>query len=95
MLTCYKATTGEVMYREKIGGDISSYSASPVAADGMIYFSDEFGNVNVVKASPQYEHRAVNAMEETCMASPAISGKTLFIRARSHLYAIGSGDIVR
>lgn len=95
VLTCYEATTGKVMYREKIGGDISSYSASPVAADGMIYFSDEFGNINVVKASPQYEHRAVNAMEETCMASPAISGKTLFIRARSHLYAIGRGDIVR
>jgi len=88
VLTCYEATTGTVMYREKIGGDISSYSASPVAADGMIYFSDEFGNIHVIKASPQYEHLAVNPMGETCMASPAISEKTLFIRARDHLYAI-------
>jgi outer membrane protein assembly factor BamB len=95
VLTCYEATTGKVMYREKIGGDISAYSASPVAADGRIYFSDEFGNIHVVMASAQYEHLSINTMDETCMASPAISGKTLFIRARSHLYAIGKGDITR
>ena len=95
VLTCYEATTGKEMYREKVGGDISAYSASPVAADGRLYFPDEYGNIHVVKASPQYEHLAVNAMDETCMASPAISGKTLFIRARSHLYAIGRGDTTR
>jgi hypothetical protein len=81
------------MFREKIGGDLSSYSASPVAADGRIYFSDEHGNINVVKAAPEYEHLATNNMDETCMASPAISGKTLFIRARRHLYAISKGSV--
>lgn len=93
VLTCYEATTGKVMYREKIGGNISSYSASPVAADGRLYFSDEYGNIHILNASPEYEHLAMNAMEETCMASPAISGQILFIRARSHLYAIGKGGV--
>jgi outer membrane protein assembly factor BamB len=92
VLTCYEARTGQVMFREKIGGEMSSYSASPVAADGSIYFSDEYGHIHVIKASPQYEHLAVNPMEETCMASPAISGKTLFIRTRSYLYAVGKKD---
>jgi len=88
ILTCYVAETGEEMYRNPIGGDISSYSASPVAADGKLYFSDEYGNIHIVKAGPTYEHLAVNKMDEICMASPAISGKTLFIRARRNLYAI-------
>jgi outer membrane protein assembly factor BamB len=91
ILTCYVAETGEEMYRNPIGGDISSYSASPVAADGKLYISDEYGNIHIVKAGPTYEHMAVNKMDEICMASPAISGKTLFIRARRNLYAISRG----
>lgn len=89
VLGCYAATTGEEKYREKIGGDLSSYSASPVAADGRIYFSDEYGNIHIIKAGPAYEHLATNVMDEICMASPAISSQTLFIRAQKHLYAIG------
>jgi outer membrane protein assembly factor BamB len=92
ILTCYVAETGEQKYRNPIGGDISSYSASPVAADGRLYFSDEYGNIHVVKAGPTYEHLAVNKMDEICMATPAISGKTLFIRARRNLYAIRKGE---
>ena len=91
ILTCYTAETGEEMYRNPIGGDISSYSASPVAADGRLYFSDEYGNIHIVKAGPEYEHLATNKMNEICMATPVISGKTLFIRARRHLYAISKG----
>jgi outer membrane protein assembly factor BamB len=91
ILTCYAAKTGEEKYRDPIGGDISSYSASPVAADGKLYISDEYGNIHIVKAGPTYEHLAVNKMDEICMASPAISGKTLFIRARRNLYAISKG----
>jgi outer membrane protein assembly factor BamB len=89
MLTSYDAATGKELFREKIGGDLSSYSASAVAADGRIYFTDEFGNIHIVKAGLTYEHLAVNTMNEICMATPAISGKTLFIRTRKDLYAIG------
>jgi len=88
VLGCYHAETGEEMYREKIGGDLSSYSASPVVADGNLYFSDEFGSIHVIKAGPKYQHLATNTMGEVCMASPAVAGKTLFIRARRHLFAI-------
>lgn len=88
VLGCYHVETGEEMYREKIGGDLSSYSASPVAADGNLYFSDEYGNIHIIKAGPRYEHLATNKMGEICMASPAIAGKTLIIRARRHVFAI-------
>ncbi len=89
ILTCYVAETGAEMYRRPIGDGISSYSASPVAADGKLYFTDEYGNIHIVKAGPEYEHLATNKMDEICMATPAISGRTLFIRARRNLYAIG------
>jgi hypothetical protein len=59
-----------------------------VAADDRLYFTDEYGNIHIIKAGPGYEHLASNRMGEICMATPAISGKTLFLRAHKHLYAI-------
>ena len=91
VLTCYKAKTGEQVYRERITGRRSAYTASPVAADGRLYFSDEYGNIQVIKAGPKYEHLAANKMGESCLASPAISGGMLFIRTNRHLFGIGKG----
>jgi len=91
LLTCFRAASGEILYREKLGGDLSSYSASPVAADGRLYFTDEYGNIHIIQAGPEYKHLATNKMDEICMATPAISGKTLFVRAQRHLYAISHG----
>ncbi len=88
VLACFRAETGEELYRVPVGGDLSSYSASPVAADGRIYLTDEYGNIHIVKAGPDYEHLAMNPMGEICMATPAISGRTLFIRTRTRLFAV-------
>ena len=41
VLTCYEAATGKEVYKERIGGE--SYTASPVAADGRLYFTSEQG----------------------------------------------------
>jgi len=90
-LTCYKAKTGEELYRKPIADRRGSYSASPVAADGKIYFTEERGNIHIIQAGPKYRHLASNKMDAPCMATPAISGKMLFIRTSRHLYAIGKG----
>ena len=37
---------------KRIGGAGDSYTASPVAADGRLYFASEQGEVRVVKAGP-------------------------------------------
>ena len=66
-----------------------SASASPVAADGKLYLSGEDGDIFVVKAGPEYEESAMNKMGELLMASPAISEGMLYVRAKSHLFAIG------
>ena len=86
MLTCYEAATGKEIYKERVGG--TSYTASPVAADGRLYFTSEQGDVRVVKPGPKLELLAVNRMGETCMATPAICGGALFIRTNDALIAV-------
>ena len=88
-LTCYKARTGEEVYRERrIGGIRGAYTASPISAGNKIYFSDEDGNIHVVQAGATYKHLASNSMNEPILASPAISGKMIFIRTSKALYGI-------
>jgi outer membrane protein assembly factor BamB len=87
-LSCFKATTGELMYREGLGSSSVAFSASPVAANVKIYFSGEKGDIYVVKAGPEFKVLAVNKMYETCMATPAISYGTLFFRTRNYLVAV-------
>ena len=87
MVTCYEAETGKEVYKERLGG--TSYTASPVAADGRIYFISEQGEVRVVKAGPTFEVLAVNKIDDTCMASPAISGGVLYVRTKDSLIALG------
>jgi outer membrane protein assembly factor BamB len=92
ILTSYQAKTGEQVYRERIAGRRSAYSASPVAADGHLYFTDEFGGIHVIKAGPQYQHVSSNPMGEICMATPAIADGMLLVRGAKHLFAIAETD---
>lgn len=95
VLSCYEAGTGQRLYQERLGG--GGFTASPVAADGRLYFAGEDGDVYVVRAGPTFELLATNAMNEVCMATPAISQRMLIVRTKSHVYAIAepsSRDIV-
>ncbi len=93
IVACYNAKTGERLYQQRLG-EGGAYTASPVAADGKVYFTSEDGDVFVVKAGPKYELLATNAIGEVCMASPAISDGMIFVRAEHHLFAIGDARAV-
>ncbi|MFH2041596.1 MAG: PQQ-binding-like beta-propeller repeat protein, partial [Acidobacteriota bacterium] len=86
-LTCYEARTGEVVYEKKVG-NMNSFSASGVAADGKLYFASEQGVIFVVKAGPEFEVLGENDMKDICMATPAISEGFLFVRTHHFLAAI-------
>jgi outer membrane protein assembly factor BamB len=88
VLTCYEADTGKEIYKERLGGG-RTYTASPVAADGKIYFTSEEGDVRVVRAGPKFDLLAVNIMGDVCMATPAISDGMIFVRTQHFLYGIG------
>ena len=86
----YKLKTGEELYRQRVpvvGG--SGFSASPVAADGKIYLSNEDGEIIVVAAGEKFAHIATNNMGELLMATPAISDGVMLVRSNASLFAIG------
>jgi outer membrane protein assembly factor BamB len=85
---CMNAQTGEIVWQQRIGGN---YSASPVCADGRIYFLSEEAVTTVIAAEPQYRLIATNPLDGTAQASMAVSGRQLFIRTDSHLYCIQAG----
>ena len=62
---------------------------SPVATAGRLYLQTEDGECYVIRQGPAFEILAVNKLDETFCASPAVSGGKLFLRGRKHLYCIG------
>lgn len=83
--TCWEAKTGKAFWNERIGGNCS---ASPLAAEGRVYFFNEEGKTTVVAASREFQKLAENHLESGFMASPAVSGQALFLRTKTHLYRI-------
>jgi outer membrane protein assembly factor BamB len=87
-LSVFKATSGELMYKESLGS-VGGFSASGIAAGDRIYFCSERGDVFVIKAGPEFEVLAQNNMNDILMATPAISGDVLFFRAQKSVIAVG------
>jgi outer membrane protein assembly factor BamB len=90
VVTAYDAKTGEKKYQDRFAGGTSAVTASPVAANGKVYFANEDGQVFVVKAGPAFEIVATNDMGSPVLATPAISEGRLLIRTASHLFAIAA-----
>ncbi len=84
-VTCLEAATGTEVWQERIGG---SYMASPIHADGRLYFTSMQGKTTVMRAGREPEVLAVNELDDSFLASPAVSGKALFLRGKTHLYRI-------
>ncbi|HJR61385.1 MAG TPA: PQQ-binding-like beta-propeller repeat protein [Vicinamibacterales bacterium] len=87
ILSAYDPKSGSRIYQQRVAGG-TGFSASPVAANGRLYLSSEDGDVHVVKAGRAYELLGTNRMGEPLMATPAISGNTIFIRTLTSLVAV-------
>ncbi|HET7113927.1 MAG TPA: PQQ-binding-like beta-propeller repeat protein, partial [Pyrinomonadaceae bacterium] len=75
----YNLKTGEELYRQRLPVIGSGFSASPVAADGKIYLSNEDGEIIVVAAGQKFSHIATNTMGELLMATPALSDGVMYV----------------
>jgi outer membrane protein assembly factor BamB len=82
---CYEAATGKVLWKEPMG----LHHASPVSANGLVYFLNDDGMTHVVRAGATYELVARNELGEKTYASPALSGNQIFLRSFKALYCIG------
>ena len=87
--SCLDAKTGEVRWLQRLGGN---YSASPIFADGRIYFLSEEGMAMVIAPGKEFRRLAMNPLDGATLASMAVSGGSIFIRTDSHLYRIGAGN---
>ena len=84
-LTCLEAATGKQVWRDRIQGN---YAASPLFADNRIYWFSQQGKTTVIKPGRSLEVLATNSLESGFMASPAVDGKALVLRTKTHLYRI-------
>ena len=85
ILTCLDAKTGESNWSDRMPGH---YSASPIFADGKLYFFSEMGHCYVIAPGGDYNLISKNKLDSGFMASPAISGKAIYARSKTHLYRI-------
>ena len=90
VLSCYEARSGERLYQKRLGSGHAGFTASPVAADGKLYFTSEEGVIYSVAAGREFEQLASNKMGNSCMATPAIAGGLLIVRTTHHVVAIGN-----
>jgi outer membrane protein assembly factor BamB len=88
IVSAYNAETGQRAFRGRVGTG-GAFSASPVAADGRLYFATEEGEIYVVRADASLTQIAKNDMKEVIMATPAISDGLIIVRTMGHLYGIG------
>jgi len=87
---CAEAKTGKIVYEERTEGASQVY-ASPVLADGKLYYVCRNGRTNVLAAKPEYERLAGNDLSDrsTFNASPAVAGSRLLLRSDRFLYCLG------
>lgn len=89
VVAAYDMKTGDRVYQQRLAVGAGGFSASPVAADGRVYFTSEDGEIFVVRAGRTFDLVGRNTMGQVCMATPAISGELLIVRTRSMLYGLG------
>lgn len=85
VVTCAESASGQRIWQKRLGG---IFFASPVAGDGKVYFLSETGEAFVMRAGRQAELLATNDLGERFLASPAISGRSIFLRSDGALFAV-------
>jgi outer membrane protein assembly factor BamB len=90
MVTCLDARKGTVVYGPETTRE-GIVSASPIISEGRMYILNEQGVTTVVATGPEFKILATSELDGSyTLASPAVSGKQIFIRTETHLYCIGN-----
>ncbi len=89
ILTVFDAASGKEIYKARVGGGGNTFSASPWANDGTVYFLSEDGHTFAIEAGDKYVELSKSSLDEMSLASPALAPDALFIRTQTRLYRIG------
>jgi outer membrane protein assembly factor BamB len=90
ILQVVDAKSGREVYKARLGGIGNTFSSSPVAVDGRIYFLSEDGDTFVLRAGDAYDELAKNSLGEMSLASPAADATGFYIRTQTHLYRLAT-----
>ena len=90
LMACYDARTGRQHYRKERLPEGRAFTASPWAANGLVFCANEYGETFVVQAGPTFRllHTNLLAEDDMLMASPAIADGRLFLRTDRRLYCL-------
>ena len=83
--SCLDAVTGKLHWMQRLGGN---FSASPIAAEDRIYFTNESGVTFVVQQGPKFKKLGSNTIEGRTFASAAVAGTAIYLRSEKSLYRI-------
>ena len=86
IVTCLKAASGEVIWRERVGG---SFYGSPVWVSGWLYCIAKNGDVVVLAAADKFELLSCVPLGELSYATPAVAGGVMYLRTQSQLFSLG------
>ncbi len=89
VLTGIDATTGDTLYRKRLGAS-GHYSPSPVIANNHLYLTSSEGVISVVPVGDSYALAHQYDLDEEVAATPAIDEDTLYVRTKSQLIAFRS-----
>jgi len=84
---CLDAKSGSPLWKERLPG---GYKASPIAAEGRVYFTNTEGLTTVVAADrPEFAKLAENQLADETLASPAVAAGKIYLRGKARLYCVG------
>ena len=90
--TCFDAASGQLKWQGRLGeARRESFSASPVAVDGRVFFTNDVGETYVLAAGPEFKLLGVNRLNSRTLASPAAVDGRWYFRTESHLICIAKG----
>ncbi len=92
-VVCVAAQTGEVQYEERLNPRPGRIYASPLAADGKVYYVSREAGVFVLAAEPHFKllaHNEIASDTSVFNASPAVAGSRLLLRSDRALYCLGN-----
>jgi len=88
--TAFEAATGRTAWQGRLGvARREGFSASPVALDGKVFFTNDDGETFVLRAGSTFELLHVNDIGEPTLASPALVDGRWYVRTQANLFAIG------
>ncbi len=88
--SCHNAKTGELIGQVKLGRPArESFSASPIAVGGKIFFTNDEGETFVLSPAPDFKLLHINQFGERTLASPALVDGRWYYRTAKHLICIG------